>query len=126
VAGQTRDLTAAQMRELRAAPLSGDWRTISGENLDLIAALAVNTPGFPIPRVGVEEGTQVSLVAAAVVPEPAVDTPAAVLERLGFNPEVFGEAVVEAMGRSQARSRSRREKMAVLRQRVSSRVEGDV
>ena len=31
-----------------SAPLSGDWRD-SGGNLELIAALSVNTPGFPVP-----------------------------------------------------------------------------
>lgn len=50
VAGAVRpDVDAARVRELRAAPLSGDWRRING-HLELIAALAVNVPGFPIPR----------------------------------------------------------------------------
>lgn len=35
--------------QLRWSPLSGDWRRIDG-NLELIAALAVNTPGFPVVR----------------------------------------------------------------------------
>lgn len=38
-----------QVRVLRGSSLSGDWRTIAGE-LQLCAVLAVNTPGFPIPR----------------------------------------------------------------------------
>ena len=38
-----------QVRALRASPLSGDWRKIRG-GLELMAALAVNTPGFPVPR----------------------------------------------------------------------------
>lgn len=42
-------ITEAQIRELRAADISGDWRRIGG-NLELVAALAVNVPGFPIPR----------------------------------------------------------------------------
>lgn len=33
--------------ELRRSPISGDWRRING-SLELVAALAVNTPGFPI------------------------------------------------------------------------------
>lgn len=50
VAGALRPgLTAEQIREFRAAPLSGDWRRIGGR-LELVAALAVNTPGFPVPR----------------------------------------------------------------------------
>jgi hypothetical protein len=34
-------------RVLRASSLSGDWRSLGG-NLELVAALAVNVPGFPI------------------------------------------------------------------------------
>lgn len=37
----------ADVAELRRSPISGDWRRING-NLELVAALAVNTPGFPI------------------------------------------------------------------------------
>lgn len=36
-----------KMNTLRESPLSGDWRRVNG-NLELVAALAVNTPGFPI------------------------------------------------------------------------------
>lgn len=42
-------LTDDQVAALAASALSGDWRrTASG--LELVAALAVNVPGFPIPR----------------------------------------------------------------------------
>ena len=41
------DATEAQVRMLRASALSGDWREIGG-NLELVAALAVNQPGFPM------------------------------------------------------------------------------
>lgn len=40
-------MTDEQIQELRRSPISGDWRRI-GNNLELVAALAVNTPGFPI------------------------------------------------------------------------------
>jgi hypothetical protein len=40
-------LAKEDMRTVRAAPLSGGWRQIDG-NLELVAALAVNLPGFPI------------------------------------------------------------------------------
>ncbi len=50
VAGALRpDATEAQVRALRGSSLSGDWRRIGGA-LELVAALAVNVPGFPIPR----------------------------------------------------------------------------
>lgn len=51
---------------LRASTLSGDWRKV-GTEMEMIAALAVNSGGFPIPRVGINDGSQVSLVAAGVV-----------------------------------------------------------
>lgn len=53
----------------RAGALSGDWRRIRG-NLELVAALAVNVPGFPIPRLSMAASAaegQVSLIAAGVV-----------------------------------------------------------
>lgn len=50
VAGSLRPgLTAEQVRMARSAPISGDWRTIRG-SLELVGALAVNVPGFPVPR----------------------------------------------------------------------------
>lgn len=49
----------------RGATFSGDWRTIRGR-LELVAALGVNAPGYPVPRVRVASGVPVALVAAAV------------------------------------------------------------
>lgn len=50
VAGALRPgLSEEDVREVRSAPLSGDWRPIKGK-LQLIAAHAVNVPGFPIAR----------------------------------------------------------------------------
>lgn len=40
-------VSEVKMNTLRESPLSGDWRRVNG-NLELVAALAVNTPGFPI------------------------------------------------------------------------------
>lgn len=55
-------------RTLAAASLSGDWRTIGG-NLELVGALAVNIPGFGIPRNALAASAlgQSSLVAAGIV-----------------------------------------------------------
>lgn len=62
--------TAEQINRVnRAGALSGDWRRIRG-NLELVAALAVNTPGFPIPRLSMAASAadgQLSLVAAGIV-----------------------------------------------------------
>lgn len=49
-----------------ASPLSGDWRRV-GSNLELVAALSVNVPGFPVPRsYSAREDSVMSLVAAGV------------------------------------------------------------
>lgn len=53
-----------QIATLRRAPLSGDWRAIGG-NLELVAALAVNTPGFPVPRARVDEYARTASLTAA-------------------------------------------------------------
>ena len=65
-------------RVLRASPLSGDWRKIGG-NLELVAVLAVNSPGFPIPRPNglVASGSLVSLVASGMVAPAQVIAPGA-------------------------------------------------
>lgn len=51
--------------KLRRHPLSGDWRAVDGR-LKLVAALAVNTPGFPILQfAAAEDGSRAALVASA-------------------------------------------------------------
>lgn len=59
------DADERTIRRGMAAPLSGDWRRV-GDNLELIAALAVNTPGFPIVASGAtdEMDRPLALVAA--------------------------------------------------------------
>lgn len=54
--------------ELRRSGVSGDWRGIDGQ-MELVAALAVNVPGFPVPRTEqlTAAGGVTSLVAAGVV-----------------------------------------------------------
>lgn len=70
VAGVVRpDVPEVKVRELAASALSGDWRRIRG-NLELVAALAVNVPGFPVPRARVASGTPMALVAAGTVEAP--------------------------------------------------------
>jgi hypothetical protein len=50
VSGSVRsDLTPEGLRDLRANPPSGDWRSLN-RNLELVAALAVPVPGFPVAR----------------------------------------------------------------------------
>lgn len=53
--------------QLRASGVSGDWRGIRG-NMELVAALAVNVPGFPVPRShGLVAAGGGALVAAGIV-----------------------------------------------------------
>lgn len=68
-------LSAEQVRTLRASPLSGDWRYVGG-SLELVGALAVNLPGFPIPRTRglVASGELTGLVAAGMIAPPAAAT----------------------------------------------------
>lgn len=72
------DTPAVKVEELMRSPLSGDWRARNG-NLELCAALAVNTPGFPVRRPVAGFGRskavgQLSLVAAGVL-EPRTEAP---------------------------------------------------
>lgn len=43
------DVPPEGIRDLKANPPSGDWRGL-GNGLELVAALSVPVPGFPIPR----------------------------------------------------------------------------
>jgi hypothetical protein len=75
------DVTDEQVRVLRAGSLSGDWRDRGG-SLQMIAALAVSVPGFPVLREAVAasaldlgegvlgwhvDGRQTALVASGIV-----------------------------------------------------------
>lgn len=103
IAGALRpDVDELSVRRLRGAALSGDWRQVGGQ-LELVAALAVNVPGFPItrPKARVASGMPQSLVAAGRVtredaqrlkvikPKPATDltlqAATAILERQARN-----------------------------------------
>jgi hypothetical protein len=59
-------LSDTDMDELLASPMSGDWRNHEG-NLEMCAVLAVNVPGYVVPRARVASGEPVSLVAAGML-----------------------------------------------------------
>jgi len=61
-------VSATQLAEFAASPLSGDWRRVGGA-MEMVAALAVNVPGFPVPRVATDRRGDLALVAAGVVTE---------------------------------------------------------
>lgn len=71
VAGALRStVTADQVHALRAAALSGDWRP-APEGVEMVAALAVNVPGYLVPRVSVAmSGDKVYALTAAGVATP--------------------------------------------------------
>lgn len=62
-------LTAEQVREFKSAPPSGDWRRVGG-SLELVAVLAVNAPGFMVPRAMVASGSVKTLQTAVPTKEP--------------------------------------------------------
>lgn len=62
------EATPNKVAKLRRSPISGDWRKVEG-NLELVAALAVNVPAFPV--YSMEGSDRFSLVAAGMVmPDP--------------------------------------------------------
>lgn len=69
VAGAIRpDASPSQVAALRSAgQVSGDWRRVGGK-LRLVGLLAVNVPGFPVPktRTRMNDGQQFALVAAGL------------------------------------------------------------
>jgi hypothetical protein len=86
VAGSVRPGTAdVLVAALRASALSGDWRRIGGQ-LRMVALLAVNVPGFPIPRVttAMQDDRQVTLVAAGILNREQIDESA-----VNFDTEVL-------------------------------------
>lgn len=75
----TSSASEADVEQLRAGKISGDWRLRSGR-LELVGMLAVNTPGFPVPRAALaasaaseanDDDPRTSLVSANVVPRSA-------------------------------------------------------
>jgi hypothetical protein len=105
LAGSIREgVTDEQVREMRASAVSGDWRTIDG-NLELVAMLSVNVPGFPVPRMRamVAGGVVQSLVASAVfdsedvVEEPSTEMPPAEVAA-ALEPEAEESKVKAEMG----------------------------
>jgi|SRR5688572_2371441 len=91
-----------KVAELRRSPLSGDWRP-TPKGLELVAALAVNTPGFPVVGLNAS-GEVLSLVAAGMVLRDeeiaALNGPQAQLELPGPD----DEALRERLSRFQAKA----------------------
>jgi len=105
-------LDPARVAELRRSPLSGDWRYCQETGgLELIAALAVNSPGFPVTEV--VNGVQFSMVAAGMVSD---ESPAAsVLIADAEQVEEESEPVTVAAVADEVQARERRtERLATV------------
>jgi hypothetical protein len=87
VAGSIRpDLHPNQIRGLMASDVSGDWRRIGG-NLELVAVLAVNVPGFPKIRVREMDGLVASLSLPAYEAAEAKEYISALAASIGRSPQ---------------------------------------
>lgn len=110
-------LAPERVAELRRSPLSGDWRYApEADNLELIAALGVNTPGFPITET--RNGLQFSLVAAGMIPPEDVQDPS-----LFTVPEQVAEIVKQATLELRKRDEREERLAAILAADQMKRVE---
>lgn len=111
IAGAMRQgLSIKQVREVMAAPPSGDWRLFAG-NLELVAALSVNVPGYNVPRVSYRKAE--GLVASLVVSHPAAATRGAPSTN---NDDDLADRLIERIAASIGRSAAQRR--AALHARV--------
>ncbi|WP_019549834.1 MULTISPECIES: hypothetical protein [Streptomyces] len=98
------DLSDEQRLRLSLSRFSGDWRQ-EGSGLELVAALAVNTEGFPVPTKRRTEQGDYALVAAG-----AVLSPGEAIVPLSRVPMSQGD--VEALADELAAVQERRERVA--------------
>lgn len=112
------NLTDDQIRAFKGATLSGDWRTIGGE-LELVAALAVNVPGFGIPRLSLAAsgGRQTALIAAGMIKRQD-------MEDFAPNEKAvkdFASAVLADMARREQAKKAKAKYRAAERKRLAAR-----
>lgn len=116
-----RNVTEDQKDAILAAALSGDWRR-HGAGMELVAALVVNVPGFPVPRLGlaasaaIEEGdivgleVQEALIAAGIVLREEVSQPASTTFDVA---EVVRETLSQVRAEEESQ-RARQKRLAAL------------
>lgn len=104
VAGALRHgLNDDQVREVRANPPSGDWRPVNRQ-LDMVAALSVPVPGYPIPRAEAglvasgEEITVGSLIVSSGEIEPSTVVRAAMVAAGLMQDELSIDELAELAG----------------------------
>jgi hypothetical protein len=124
------DADESAVFKMRAAPLSGDWRRVGG-NLEMVAALHVNTAGFPIPRVltastvsGFPEDEEVLSLVAAGALHRVVDEGDTGLTAAGIDTEELGRAIARGMLAEQAAAAQREAQAAEWRELLASATGG--
>jgi hypothetical protein len=106
VSGMLRpDLSDKTIDALRASALSGDWRPTSMGD-ELVAALSVNVPGFPIPRVGLAASGAVTAVG---IVKPEEEPAEAVVEAMDIS-----EIVAMAVTKYREQEMERKQRLAAL------------
>lgn len=118
------DADESAVFKMRAAPLSGDWRRV-GTNLEMVAALHVNTAGFPIPRVltaGADEEAY-SLVAAGTLVR-VIDEDEA-LAAPPLDTDALGRAIARGMIAEQKAAADRDAREAEWRELVAAATSDD-
>lgn len=119
------NISSDDLYALRAAKLSGDWRSVRG-NLELVAALGVNVPGFPIPEpslVASADGEVFSLTAAAIVIEPDEQAErAAALEASNVANAALVKSVAQSLQRMQAASAAKAEFRIMRARRAKAKI----
>jgi hypothetical protein len=105
-------VTDEDVRRFRASGVSGDWRWAGGGH-ELVAALAVNTPGFPVVTASVHNGQVMAIIAAgapqmmALAKSLAIDPIEARLTRIERNQRVMAPLAKTALMDRFQRARNR-------------------
>ena len=94
VCGATRsDMTPEQLRDLRANPPSGDWRSVD-RHLELHAVLAVPVAGFPVARTEIQASARGVEMVSLVLVATGFDEPAETVAEVTLSADVL-HALIE-------------------------------
>lgn len=108
----------ALVDEFRAVgAVSGDWRPIGHFGLDLVASVAVNTPGFPV-SIAASGGEVTALIAAGMVMQPDPEPESAPESFADANADFLAAAIAKAMDKreNQKREQALRQRAHTIRQ----------
>jgi hypothetical protein len=103
------ELQPNHIRGLMASDVSGDWRRIGG-NLELVAVLAVNVPGFPKIRVRELEGLVASLSLPAYEPAEIAEQISALAASIGRSPQTRKSELIRKVHASKIQQLTKRVK----------------